>query len=67
MVAAYNLQAADDLSVPPKHPDSNLVEVNKIGRNHLVRSGSSQNVYIYKPRNGLLGQKMRHYETFLVV
>ena len=30
MVAAYNLQAADDLSVPPKHPDSDLVEVNKI-------------------------------------
>lgn len=33
MVAAYNL---DDLSVPPKHPDSDLVEVNKIGRNHLA-------------------------------
>ena len=33
MVAAYNLEAADDLSVPPKHPDSDLVEVNKIGRN----------------------------------
>lgn len=36
MVAAYNLEAADDLSVPPKHPDSDLVEVNKIERNHLA-------------------------------
>lgn len=67
MVAAYNLQAADDLSVPPKHPDSDLVEANKIWIDHLAGGGSSQNVYIYKPRNSLLGQKMRHYETFLVV
>lgn len=36
MVAAYNLEAADDLSVPPKHPDSDLVEVNKIGWEHLA-------------------------------
>lgn len=36
MVAAYNLEAADDLSVLPKHPDSDLVEVNKIERNHLA-------------------------------
>ena len=36
MVAAYNLEAADDLSVPPKHPDSDLVEVNKIGSDHLA-------------------------------
>lgn len=33
MVAAYNLEADDDLSVLPKHPDSDLVEVNKIGWN----------------------------------
>lgn len=39
MVAAYNLQAADDLSVPPKHPDSDLVEVNKIGIDHLAGAG----------------------------
>lgn len=67
MVAAYNLEAADDLSVLPKHPDSDLVEVNKIGWEPSCRGRSSQNVYICKPRNGLLGQKMRHYETFLVV
>ena len=36
MVAAYNLEAADDLSVPPKHPDSDPVEANKIGRDHLA-------------------------------
>lgn len=36
MVAAYNLEAADDLSVLPKHPDSDLVEVNKIGWDHLA-------------------------------
>lgn len=39
MVAAYNLEAADDLSVPPKHPDSDLVEVNKIGKDHLAEGG----------------------------
>lgn len=39
MVAAYNLEAADDLSVPPKHPDSDLVEVNKIGWDHLAGGG----------------------------
>lgn len=39
MVAAYNLEAADDLSVLPKHPDSNLVEGNKIGREHLAGGG----------------------------
>jgi len=33
MVAAYNLEAADDLSVLSKHPDNDLVEGNKIGRN----------------------------------
>lgn len=36
MVAASNLEAADDLSVPPKHPDSDPVEANKIGRDHLA-------------------------------
>lgn len=56
MVAAYNLEAADD-----------FVEGNKIGWNHLAGGWSSQNVYMCKPRNGLLGQKMRHHETFLVV
>lgn len=37
MVAAYNLEAADDLPVPPKHPDSDLVEANKIGREPSCR------------------------------
>lgn len=53
MVAAYNLEAADDLSVPPKHPDSDLVEANKIGRNthfHNVKRDnikcSAKNVWI---------------------
>ena len=39
MVAAYNLLAADDLSVPPKHSDSDLVEGNKIGWEHLAGGG----------------------------
>lgn len=39
MVAAYNLEAADDLSVLSKHPDSDLVEGNKIGRDHLAGGG----------------------------
>ena len=45
MVAAYNLEAADDLSVPPKHPDSDLVEVNKIGREHLAGGGKTGAVH----------------------
>lgn len=39
MVAAYNLEAADDLSVLPKHPDGDLVEGNKIGWDHLDGGG----------------------------
>lgn len=45
MVAAYNLEAADDLSVSPKHPDSDLVEVNKIGREHLAGGGKTGAVH----------------------
>lgn len=45
MVAAYNLEAADDLSVPPKHPDSDLVEVNKIGWEHLAGGGKMATVH----------------------
>ena len=71
MVAAYNLEAADDLSVPPKHPDSDLVEVNKIGWEPSCRgrqNGScSQNIYKRPPKTSYLWKKMRHYETFLVV
>lgn len=57
MVAAYNLEAADDLSVPPKHPDSDLVEVNKIGRNHLAGSEVHRMFTFASPETAFWGKR----------
>ena len=57
MVAAYNLEAADDLSVPPKHPDSDLVEVNKIGRNHLAGGGAHRMFTFASPETAFWGKR----------
>jgi hypothetical protein len=57
--------------VPPKHPDSDPVEANKIGRDHLAGGGKMGAVHrIFTndpPKTSHLWKKMRHYETFLVV
>lgn len=57
MVAAYNLEAADDLSVPPKHPDSDLVEVNKIGRGHLAGGGVHRMFTFESPEMAFWGKR----------
>lgn len=57
MVAAYNLEAADDLSVPPKHPDSDLVEVNKIGKEHLAEGEVHRMFTFASPETAFWGKR----------
>lgn len=62
MVAAYNLEAADDLSVPPKHPDSDLVEVNKIGKEHLAEGGKMVSPELVKSyKDNFLTKIFQHF------
>lgn len=57
MVAAYNLEAADDLSVLSKHPDSDLVEGNKIGRDHLA-GGEVHRIFTFaSPETAFWGKR----------
>lgn len=65
MVAAYNLEAADDLSVPPKHPDSDLVEVNKIGRDHLAGGEVHRMFTFASPETALWGKRCPTMSRFL--
>ena len=57
MVAAYNLEAADDLSVPPKHPDSDPVEANKIGRDHLAGGEVHRMFTFTSPKTAFWGKR----------
>lgn len=62
MVAAYNLEAADDLSVSPKHPGSDLVEVNKIGWNHLAGGGKMVSPELVKSyKDNFLTKIFQHF------
>lgn len=69
MAAAYNLEAADDLSVPPKHPNSDLVEVNKIGKEHLAGGGKMVAVHrmftFASPETALWGKRCPTMSRFL--
>lgn len=65
MVAAYNLEATHVLPLPSKHPDSDLVEGNKIGRNHLAGGEVHRMFTFASPETALWGKRCPTMSRFL--